>query len=169
MKKVVGLLFMFKKDDDWKALLQVRGKFDYGKNCPEIWPGICQLTVTGMLEKDEDFKAGIIRETSEELGSKILTDYVRDNFEKFTILEEKEFKEKYVINYGFVVEESLIEKINWHKSAVGGKIVAKKDLYKLVDKNNFQIDKGVEDQENITAMYSDQIDALKNAFKILAI
>lgn len=169
MKKVVGLLLTFKEGNDFKAMLQIRGKFDYEKNCPELWPGICQLTVTGMLEKNEDFKNALLRETEEELQSEEISKYVEENIDQMFVLNDIKTKEKHTINYTMSAPKELIEKINWHKSSSGGKILSKKDLFTVVDKSNFNIDTGVSDQKNVTAMYKDQMDALFKAFDILAI
>ena len=50
------------------AFLQKRGEYDIRRQCPQTWPGVCQVTSEGKLDGKENPVDAILREANEELG-----------------------------------------------------------------------------------------------------
>ncbi len=171
-KKSVGIQLLGKnKDGGLVAILQVRAKWDAEKNCPESYPGMCQVTAHGGLEEGEDFMQALFREVQEELGDELLL-IVKKLSETGKLIEliNYEKPEKQVITYGAIIEEKVWKNmINREKKASFGgfRVIRPNDVKKIVDLKHIDRNTGVTD-ENTIAMFSDEKEAVKMAFEKLS-
>ena len=168
-KKSVGIQLLG-KDTTGKlvAILQIRAKWNAEKNCPESWPGLCQVTAHGKLEEGEDFTQALLREIKEELGEDIMIVIKKiSDAGKLVELINKEDSLKHIITYGAILEENifkiLVEKEK--KTSFGGfRIIRKNEVKKIVDVKNIDRTAGVTDEKTI-AMFPDEKEAVKIAFE----
>jgi len=169
-KKSVGIQLLGKnKDGGLVAILQVRAKWDAEKNCPESYPGMCQVTAHGKLEEGEDFLQALFREVREEIGDEVML-VVKKIHEAGNLKEliNYEKPEKQVITYGAIVEENIWKNmINREKKASFGgfRVIRPNDVKKIVDLKHIDRNAGVTD--DTIAMFPDEKEAVKMAFEKL--
>lgn len=171
-KKSVGVQLLSKnKTGELVAILQVRAKWNTEKNTPESWPGTCQVTAHGKLEKGENFRQALLREIREELGDEI-TPIIQtlSNTENLKELVNSDTEEKQIITYGAIIEEDILEKmIAREKSdSFGGfKIIRRNEIKKIIDIQKVDKKTGVTD-ETVIAMFPDEKEAVRIAFEKFA-
>lgn len=167
-KKSVGIQLMGRNSQNKiVAILQVRSAWNEEKNSPETWPGACQVTAHGKLEKDENFLQGLLRELKEELGEE-LEEIVKKSADEKKLIElvNEETPEKHVITYGIIIEDKTMENLlskNTSRSFGGFKVITEKEINEIVDIKNIDKVVGVTDPK-IIAMFPDEKEALTMAF-----
>ncbi|MBI2627681.1 NUDIX domain-containing protein [Candidatus Nomurabacteria bacterium] len=171
-KKAVGAQLLSKNiDGELVAILQVRAKWNAEKNAPESWPGACQVTAHGKLEKGENFLEALMREVEEELGNEMVPIIKQlSKTGKLMELVNNDSQEKQIITYGVIVKENVFQtlmKKQKSPSFGGFKIIQKENIDKIVDIKTIDKITGVTD-ENIIAMFPDHKEVLKIAFQKLA-
>ena len=97
----VAILLVRKHNDDYEALLQTRGTYDFRKDKPQTWPGINQVTVEGKKHDKEEDLIALRRELHEELGQTagelVFKLLVGDGFDKHSILLKEEHMTIFVL------------------------------------------------------------------------
>ncbi len=170
-KKSVGVQLLSKNTNgELVAILQVRAKWNAEKNAPESWPGACQVTAHGKLEEDEDFRQALFREVGEELGNEIVPvmQKLSDSGE-LKELSNYDTPEKQIITYGAIVVEDVLKTLleKEKTDSFGGfKLIKYNEVEKILDIQKFDKTIGVA-EENIIAMFLDEAETVKIAFKKL--
>lgn len=168
-KKAVGIQLMGRDaDGELLAILQVRAKWNAEKNAPESWPGACQVTAHGKLEKGENFIQGLLREVEEELGGEAAS-ALHAQIENLKELRNVDTPEKHIITYGLVLEEGVLRNMlaRAKSSTFGGfQIIRESDIDKIIDIQKIDKEKGVT-EKNVIAMFPDEKEAVKIAFEKL--
>ena len=170
-KKSVGVQLLSKNTNgELVAILQVRAKWNAEKNAPESWPGACQVTAHGKLEEGEDFLQALLRETREELGEEIvpIIKSLSDSGE-LKELSNYDTPEKQIITYGAIVVEDVLKTLleKEKTDSFGGfKLIKYNEVEKILDIQKFDKTIGVA-EENIIAMFLDEAETVKIAFKKL--
>ena len=165
-KKSVGIVLFNKTAAGLVVILQIRGTWNAEKNCPESWPGGCQVTAHGKLESGEDFTQALYREVAEELGAEILP-----AIKTLRLIElvNKNSSEEQIITYGAVVGEDIFKMLMSKpksKTFGGFKLVRRNEIAKIVDLSNINKNIGATDQNTI-AMFPDEKEAMCVAFEKL--
>ncbi len=171
-KKAVGIQLLGKNTNgELVAILQVRAKWNTEKNAPESWPGACQVTVHGKLEKGEDFMQALLREVAEELDEEIASIVQKLSKDgKLKELINYDISEKQIITYGAIVSEDVLQtlvKKEKSDSFGGFRIIKRDEVEKIVDIQKFDKTLGVIDK-NVIAMFPDEKEIVRLAFKKLA-
>lgn len=165
MKKSVGLIVATKLPNYGEVvILQIRGEFNHENLQPESWPGGCQVTAHGGVEEKESIQEALIREAREELGEKISSVLEKEKFIKLMKKEEEE--NKINITYGVFLEPEFLRLIKLNPSSGGLRILKSEELGDILDLKTFDRTEGVPDRK-VTAMFADEIEAVRLAFKKL--
>ena len=170
-KKSVGVQLLSKNTNgELVAILQVRAKWNAEKNAPESWPGACQVTAHGKLEEGEDFLQALLREVKEELGEEIVPIIKRlSDSGELKELSNYDTPEKQIITYGAIVVEDVLKTLleKEKTDSFGGfKLIKYNEVEKILDIQKFDKTIGVA-EENIIAMFLDEAETVKIAFKKL--
>lgn len=164
-KKAVGLVVLTRiNGGPLKAVLQVRGKFNHEKMGPESFPGACQVTVHGGLEKDETFKDALLRETRQEVGNNA-NRLLEKNIKNLREVARVETPKKLVVTYGAILPPDFLAKMKLNVSTGGIRLVGHKELDNLIELTDKEKTAGVPD--DLVAMFPDEIEAVRKAFEVL--
>ena len=181
MKRSVGLVVMTmipQGVDNCRvlaAVLQRRGSFNHEKMCPESYPGCLQVICHGKLKGDEPVEVGLVRELTEELGKAFTTAYVHGFHGE--ILVESRDEEKEIVTFGALMPIEIIRDTVRLGPDSGGLV------YVTIDQINdqrivFELGSGAPGsvfdmiktygpiKTNTIAMFPDEIEAVKKAFKV---
>lgn len=154
-------MILTEKSGSLFVLCQKQAKWNTEKNAPESFPGCLQVSCHGKLEEGEDFYDALIRESYEELGDKF-TGLCQNDVRLHIVAEVKDDKKHVLTCAAFVTEERL------------GMIEKGKDVGDLVYLSEAEVDQiipidpsmkenGAPEGKN--AMFQDEIDAIKKAFR----
>jgi hypothetical protein len=172
VEKSVSLLIMTRlqmeegEPEELVAILQRRGEFNHETMRPESWPGACQLTVHGKVEEDENEKNTLFRETVEELGQDFVLGFMIAMSFKMVEIGEVLTEKKHVQHYAVEVLPDRLKSIRFNASTGGVRIMRYKDLDRIQNLFMGYIkEKGIE-LRSATAMFPDEIKAVKKAFEI---
>ncbi len=168
-KKVVGLLCFTElpteKGGGLAAILQVRGSHNHEREGPESFAGGCQATVNGSKMEDESDRQALIRETEEELGEAFSLELLTNpGLEDIRKINQVETERVVVVNYTLIVPYDCTQQIKLGQSVGGIKFLTEAELAKIQKLDAFDRDIGVTDDE-VIALFDDQIEALQKAFK----
>lgn len=168
-KKVVGLLCLTElpaeKGGRLAAILQIRGSYNHEREGPESFAGGYQVTVNGSKMRDESDEDAIIRETSEELGEAFSLElWTNPDLEKIRLINRSETDRVVVVNYVLKIPYVFLERIELGQSVGGVRFLTQDELAKIQNLDSFDRDTGVTD-DNIIALFTDQIEALQKAFE----
>jgi len=171
--------FTLDKPAELTAVLQERGRHNFETGEQESWLGLCQLTAHGGVEPDEDDRDALWREISEELGQKLLesvfvwqegppiSSYVFTD--AVVKVGQAETSGKVINHYAIKVSPKELGSIQLHSSSGGLRLVRQKEVGNILDacnpKNGITKVGGV-DSRRVIAMFPDEIEALKAAFKL---
>ena len=151
------------------AILQVRGYFNHEKNCPESWPGACQVTAHGGVDTDkEGIFHGLKREIKEELGdiaSFIINDCINNDYEIPVVYDDIRGDRRNVNHWLHLRNPLIIDAIGYGPASSRIKIINEEDLPKIKNLLKFSKDEGV--PPNVIAMFPDEIRTVKEVFKRL--
>lgn len=142
------------------AVLQRRGTYNFEKRKPESYPGGCQLTVTGKIERSESPSQALEREIGEELGREFRQNFFeRDVTSKLLFFGET--GERAV--WGTFLCVSTLRQVTLHPSSGGFVLVSERGLQRVKDLSKCNKGRGVRRQNQI-AMFSDELEFVKLAF-----
>lgn len=162
MKRSVGLVFLTELNGNKMCVLHKRGLFNFEEMKPESFPCGCQVTCHGGLEDDEDFFEGLRRESREELGDD-MSSLVWSHRQVLVELSHLDTGGKEVVTYGLKVIASTLKMITLGPSSGG--LLLLKEGDEILDLRSFPKETGVRD--NSVAMFPDEAEAVRNAFKLL--
>lgn len=145
------------------AVLQVRGDFNHEKMAPESFPGACQITAHGKCEGGESVRDGLLREIREELGDEF-ANLISVNFNERNELNRVETEDKLVVNYGVVLPPDFLKNLQLTASSGGIRFIREDQLDCVANLKTFDKVVGVKDR-SVTAMFGDEVDALRLAFE----
>lgn len=127
-KTYVGLMILTQDEgNEPVVILQRRGAFDYEKNMPESFAGVCQVTAHGQADGDESPEEALLREVEEELG-KTAAATVRREFSRIKEVGRTEIDDKVRITYTLTLPTSFVQEIHLHKSSSGLVLIKKSEL-----------------------------------------
>lgn len=169
MKKSIGFLALVEYEGMLLAALQVRGQHNVEKELrEESLPGGCQVTVHGKAEPDETLEQALFREAIEEVGV-AAAGHIRSAVEKehIELVYEHHELEKIVLTYAAVLPYEFVQAIRWHASTGGLRLVTQREIILIRDLTKPDIYKNIGILcHTETAMFPDEIEAVRNAFKI---
>jgi 8-oxo-dGTP pyrophosphatase MutT (NUDIX family) len=161
-KRSVGLVILTKIEDlGWVAMLQRRGEFDLEKMKPQSFPGAYQVTVHGGCKLEEDDIQALTREIKEELGEEF---YKTLDLNKVVEISIKETFDKVISTFGIVIPQEFLKRI---PSAVGLKPVNEREADNIIPLHEADKKLGITDNR-VTAMFKDEITAVKVVFRLAA-
>jgi len=168
-KKVVGLLCLTElpaeKGGELAAILQVRGDYNHEREGPESFAGGCQVTVNGSKMKNESDQDAILREAKEELGETFSLElWTNPDLDEIRFINRKETDRVVVVNYVLKIPYNFLENIELGQSVGGVRFLKQSELAKVQELDAFDRDVGVTD-DNVIALFTDQIEALRKAFE----
>jgi len=145
------------------AVLQRRGEFNHEKMGAESYPGACQVTVHGKVEKSESTFTALYREFAEELGKTALRVFLPSALKNLSniVTEEKE-----VMTYGTVLPASFLKEVQLNPSSGGLVLLTEDRMDSIQDLHSFDKKEGVTDRR-IIAMFPDEKEAVRKAFRDL--
>lgn len=152
------------------AVLQRRGEWNTEKMAPESYPGACQVTVHGKVEKGESPSSALFREIDQELGAEALEFLRRGALgpeHDFPELLKEETPDKLVITWGMKVPCELLRVIRLGPDSGGLRLLEREEVAFIANLNNFDKKEGVMDRTDV-AMFPDEIEAVKKAFEAFA-
>ena len=129
---------------------------------PETFPGACQITVHGKGEDGEKPEDVLVRELPEELGENAAA-FIAHQMEKLTEINRDVQAEKTVISYAMEVDPKFLTLIRLNPSTGGLRLLAQSRVGEIRNLRDFCKTEGIKDR-SITAMFPDEIEAVKKAF-----
>ena len=146
------------------AILQIRGEFNHEKMGTESWPGSCQITAHGRVKtpfsNHYDLQLELTREILEELG-------VLPILRKFELLVHKNDENEEVFTWGALIQKEEIDKLRLNAATGGLRLISREKLGAIMNLRDFDKEVGIRDR-TITAMFPDEIEAVKKAFEAFA-
>jgi hypothetical protein len=161
------------------AVLRERGFFNPEKMEPESWPGVCQVTVHGRLEKNEDFLTALIRELPEELGNDFASNFISlitlnpallgTVFGKTFYSQEggKEVVVREVVTFAIKISPLFLKKIRLAPESGAIRLVSLDEIAKIVGATPSDKVNGAPDRR-IIIMFPDEKAAVVNAFDFVS-
>lgn len=162
-KRGVGIVVVVEIDKILYAVLQRRGTFNTEKMASESFPGCLQVTCHGGLKDDEDFQEGLIREATEELGSKFT--YLCQSDVELTEMERVITEEKETVTYGAIIPAERLKLIRLGPDTGGLELLTKEKADGLLCPISKDM-KANGPPPGTYAMFQDEIDAVKKAFRL---
>ena len=167
----VGLLILTKLPElGVVAILQARGTFNHERIAPANFPGICQVTCHGdvQVDKQERLIPALEREWGEESGRRLsdVAPYFRS---KMVELARVDTPDKLVVTYGLYIENpEFLDFLKLNASTGGIRPLTREGVGSILQvEPALHKTRGVPDQRT-NAMFSDEIEAVRKAFDILA-
>lgn len=109
-------------ENAYKVLLQQRAETEIVGfiEKPQSYPGICQPTWNGGVEKNENLIEAVKREGIEELGTKFMRSFNTERLVMFNVIEYTTYKGEKVTGYNFVgtVFEEKLKLVELHFGAM---------------------------------------------------
>lgn len=173
MKKSVGFVAMMKRpnEDGNTSLMAVLSRRGYvnEKGEPESYPGCHQVTCHGGLEEVDggDFHKAIVREAEEELG-RTFSDWLKYDI-LLAVVNRLQTEDKLVVTFGALVPRAVLSYIYLPSNTGGLLRVTAEEFERRVTPITKEMRKsGPPDMESI-AMFPDEIEAVRKAFKYFSI
>ena len=153
------------------AILQIRGEFNHEKKGPESWPGGCQISAHGKVEDPNHspwhLAQEMYREVGEELGDDFKEAIIHDPLCRIQLLVHKDDEKEEVFTYGARISADQLGMVRLNASTGGLRLMNKEKLDAIMNLRDFDKEVGIRDR-TITAMFPDEIEAVKKAFEAFA-
>ena len=171
MRQMVGLVILTEIPGmGFVAMLRERGHFNFETMKPESWPGLCQVSVHGGVEEEEQPGNTLLRELHEELGGEFafaVAGLIVKDARCFSSVSTHQSEDKLVTYYAIKVDCSVLRLIRLNPESGAIRFISLDQTSSIVDaiEAGFKRETGVADR-TIIAMFPDAKAAVASAFAL---